>query len=62
MSPFGNYRHVVPAAARRCPSGRCVVCRSQPAQLRQEFDAVVRQSWSPAEIDILTMAAHSALL
>ncbi len=62
MSPFGNYRHIVPATARRCPSGRCVVCYSQPAQLRHEFDAVVRQSWNPAEIDILSQAARSALL
>jgi len=62
MSPFGDYRRVVPAAARRCPSGRCAVCCSQPAQLRQEFAAVVRQSWSPAEIDLLGKAARSALL
>lgn len=62
MSPFGNYRHVIPAAARRCPSGRCQVCCSQPAQLSQEFAAVVRQSWSPAEIDLLSRAAHAALL
>jgi len=62
MSPFGNYRHVVPATARHCPSGRCAVCRSHLAQLRQEFDAVVRQSWDPAEIDIFRQAARSALL
>jgi len=62
MSPFGNYRHVVPATARRYPSGRCAVCRSQPTQLREEFDAVVRQSWNPAEIDLLSQAADAALL
>jgi glycine cleavage system regulatory protein len=62
MSPFGNYRHIVPASARRCPSGRCTVCASQPAQLRQEFTAVVSESWSPAEIDLLSQAARSALL
>ena len=62
MSPFGNYRHIVPASARRCPSGRCAVCSSQPAQLRQEFAAVVGGSWSPAEIDLLSQAARSALL
>ena len=62
MSPFGNYRHIVPASARRCPSGRCPVCCSQPALLRQEFAAVVRDSWSPAEIDLLSRAARSALL
>ena len=62
MSPFGNYRHIVHASARRCPSGRCAVCCSQPTQLRQEFTAVVRDSWSPAEIDLLSQAARSALL
>ena len=62
MSPFGNYRHIVPASARRCPSGRCAVCCSQPAQLRQEFAAVVRDSWSQAEIELLSQAARSALL
>jgi hypothetical protein len=62
MSPFGNYRHVVAANARRYPSGRCAVCRSQPTQLREEFEAMVRQSWDPAEIDILSQAARAALL
>jgi hypothetical protein len=62
MSPFGDYRHVVPANARRHSSGQCAVRRSQPTQLREEFDAVVRQSWSLAEIDILSQAADAALL
>lgn len=62
MNPFGNYRHVIPAKPQRCPSGRCAVCCSQPAQLRQEFAAMVCGSWSPAEIDILSQAARSALL
>jgi hypothetical protein len=62
MSPFGNYRHIVPASGRRCPSGRCAVCWSQPAQLRQVFATLVRLSWSAAEIDLLSKAAHSALL
>ena len=62
MSPFGDFRHVIPSATRRCPSGRCAVCCSQLAQLREKFAAMVRQSWSPAEIDILTKAEHSALL
>lgn len=62
MSPFGNYRHIVPAAARKCPYGRCAVCGSQSVQLRQVFAAVVGLSWSPAEIDLLSKAARSALL
>ena len=62
MSPFGNYRHIVPATARKCPSGRCVVCWSPPAQLRQVFAAVVCESWSPDEIDLLSKAARAALL
>ncbi len=62
MNPFGNYRHIVPAAARRCPSGRCAVCWIQPAQLRQEFTSMVGLSWNPTEIVLLSKAARAALL
>jgi hypothetical protein len=61
MNSFRNYRQVVPAG-RCCPSGGCAVCCSQPAQLRQQFDDVVRRSWSLVEIDRLSKAARSALL
>lgn len=61
MNPFRDYRQVLPAT--RCrPADRCAVCRRQPAQLLREFDAIVRGSWAPAEVEILIRAAHSALL
>jgi hypothetical protein len=62
MDPFRIYRQVSPATARRSPSARCAVCCRRPAQLRQAFDEMAHRSWSPAEIDTLRKAAHSALL
>jgi hypothetical protein len=62
MDPFRDYRQVVRAAARHCPSGRCAVCCSQAALVRREFADMVRRSWSPAELDVLSKAARSALL
>jgi hypothetical protein len=62
MSPFRNYRQVVPATARCSPSARCAVCCSRPTQLRLAVDDMVHRSWSPAEIDRLSKAAHAALL
>jgi hypothetical protein len=62
MDPFRNYRQVIPATARHCPVGRCAVCCSQPALVRQEFAGMVRRAWSPAERDILGKAARSGLL
>lgn len=62
MDPFRNYRQVVPAAGRHCPLGLCAVCCSQSALVRREFADMVRRSWSPAERDLLSKAARSALL
>ena len=62
MSPFRNYRQVVPVTARCSPSARCAACRSQLAQLRQAFNEMTHRSWSPTEIDRLSKAARSALL
>jgi hypothetical protein len=62
MDPFRNYRRVASAAARHCPSGRCPVCASQPALVRQAFADMVRRSWSPAELGLLSKAADAALL
>ena len=62
MDPFGNYRQVVPAAKQHCPVGGCGVCYSQPDLVRREFTDLVGRNWSPAELDILTQAARSALL
>jgi hypothetical protein len=62
MDPFRSYRQVVPAEARYCPFGGCAVCCSQLTLVRREFTDLVRRSWSPAELDILSKAARSALL
>ena len=62
MSPFGNYKQVIPAVTRCRTRGRCAVCRMGAAQLCLEFIELVSQSWSPAEVDILKKAARSALL
>lgn len=62
MGPFGDYQQAVPVAARCRPSARCPVCSGRPAKLREQFDAIVRQAWSAAEMDLLTKAANSALL
>jgi hypothetical protein len=62
MDPFRDYRRVVSASTRHCPSGRCAVCCSLPALVHREFTDLVRQSWSPAELDVLSKAADAALL
>ena len=62
MSPFRNYGPVVPAVAWCSPFDRCAVCFSLPVQLRREFAAMISQSWSPSEIDLLSQAARAALL
>jgi hypothetical protein len=60
VSPFRNYGPVVPGRCR--PFGRCVVCRGGPTLVCHVFTEMVAQSWSKAEIDILTKAARAALL
>jgi len=62
MDPSRNYHQVAPATARCSPSARCAVCCRRPEQLRQALDEMAQRSWSPAEIDRLRKAAHSALL
>jgi hypothetical protein len=62
MDPFRNHRQIVPDTARCSPSARCTVCCRRPVQIRLAFDEMAQQSWSPAEIDRLRKAAHSALL
>jgi hypothetical protein len=62
MDPFRDYPKPVHSGQRCFPFRRCEVCSSPSAQLLQEFFAAVRRSWSTAEIDILSKAAHSALL
>jgi hypothetical protein len=62
MDPFQKYLQDTIAAARHCPVGRCAVCASQPTLVRLQFADLVGRSWSPAEIDLLSKAAQSALL
>jgi hypothetical protein len=62
MDPFPNYRPVVPTIAQHCPFGQCRVCCSHSALVRVEFAGLIRRSWSPAEVDLLSQAARSALL
>ena len=62
MGPFGDNHKPVPSGGRCFPFRRCEACSRPSAQLIQEFFAMVRGSWSTAEIDILSKAAHSALL
>ena len=62
MDPFRNYRQVVPAAERNCPFGGCGVCLSQRDVVHREFTDLIGRTWNPAELDLLTRAARSALL
>jgi hypothetical protein len=62
MDPFRDYRQVFPAHARHCPSGGCVVYRSQSALTRREFADLVNRTWSPGERDLLRHVARAALL
>ena len=54
MDPFRDYPKPVHSGQRCFPFRRCEVCSSPSAQLLQEFFAMVRRSWSTAEIDILS--------
>jgi hypothetical protein len=62
MDPFRDYQQALPAAARCRRSARCAVCSRRPSLQLQQFYAIVRLAWSPAEIDVLTKAARAALL
>jgi hypothetical protein len=62
MGPFDDHQHAVSAAPRCRPTARCAVCSGRSAQLRCQFFAIVHQAWNPAELNLLTKAANSALL
>jgi hypothetical protein len=62
MDPFRDYQDALAAAARCRRSARCSVCSDRSTQVRQQFFAIVDDAWSPAERDLLTKAANSALL
>jgi hypothetical protein len=62
MGPFDDHQQVVSAAPRCSRTARCAVCSSRSAQISRQFFAIVHQAWKPAEINLLTKAANSALL
>lgn len=62
MSPFRDYRQIVPAAGRCRPSQRCAVCGNGSAHFFLEFVEIVIKSWSQPEQDLLRKAARAALL
>ena len=57
---FRDYQSVIQAGVRRGDATRRVPL--DPEQVRALFGRVVRQVWTPAEIDILDRAACSAML
>ena len=60
MSDFRDYRSVIQAGVRRRDAARRVPF--DPEEVRAVFAGMVRQAWTPAEIDILDRAACSAML
>jgi hypothetical protein len=62
MGPFDDHQQAVSAATRCRRSARCAVCSGRTTQLRRQFFAIVHQAWNPAEMNLLTKAANSALL
>jgi hypothetical protein len=62
MSPFREYRPVVPAATRCRRSARCAACGNGSAHFFLEFIEIVIRSWSQPEQELLRKAARAALL
>jgi hypothetical protein len=60
VSGFRDYQSVIQAGVRRGDASRRVPF--DPEQVRALFAGMVRQVWTPAEIDILDRAACSAML
>lgn len=60
MSGFRDYQSVIQAGVRRGNATRRVSLN--PGEIRALFGRMVRQVWTPAEIDILDRAARSAML
>ena len=60
MSGFRDYQSVIQVGVRRGDTARRVPL--DPEQVRAVFGRMVRQAWTPAEIDILDRAASSAML
>jgi hypothetical protein len=60
VSGFRDYQSVIQAGVRRGDASRRVPI--DPEKVRALFAGMVRQVWTPAEIDILDRAACSAML
>ena len=60
MSGFRDYQSVIQTGARRGDAIRRVP--PDPEEIRALFGRMVRNVWTPAEIDILDRAASSAML
>jgi hypothetical protein len=60
VSGFRDYQSVIQQASVRRGDARRVSL--DPEQVRALFGRMVRQAWTPAEIDILDRAACSAVL
>lgn len=62
MSPFRDHRPAAGGGQWCYRYARCAFCCRRMTDIRQEFTAIVRDSWSPAEIELLSTAARAALL
>jgi len=60
VSGFRDYQSVIQARVRRGDATRRVP--RGPEEVRALFGRLVRQVWTPAEIDVLDRAACSAML
>jgi len=60
VSDFRDYQSVIQAGVRRSDTTRRVPLDLE--ELRAVFGRMVRQAWTPAEIDALDRAACSAML
>jgi hypothetical protein len=60
VSGFRDYQSVIQAGVRRGQATRRVSL--DPGEVRAVFGRMVRQGWTPAEVDLLDRAACSAML
>ena len=60
MSGFRDYQSVIQTGVRRGDATRRVPL--DPEEVRALFGRMVRQVWTPAEVDLLDRAACSAML
>ena len=60
MSGFRDYQSVIQTGVRRGDATRRLPL--DPEEVRALFSRMVRQVWTPAEVDLLDRAACSAML